>query len=117
MSKEEYICHLRNGKECLSERLTRLVWTYINNDENFKNVCSEVLSDKNYIAAVDAGRTEDEYLRGCVPLISGIIELTLKANPLHPLSCDVVNEVLASIDFVKLERDFIEAEYGAEKEW
>lgn len=116
MSKEKYICHLRNGKECLSERLTRLVWMYINNDENLKNVCSEVLSDKNFIAAVDAGKTEDEYLRGCVPLISGIIELTLKTNPLHPFSCDVVSEILASIDFVKLEKDFIEAEYGAEKE-
>lgn len=117
MSKEKYICHLRNGKECPSERLTGLVWMYINNDENLKNVCSEVLSDKNFIAAVDAGKTEDEYLRGCVPLISGIIELTLKTNPSHPFSCDVISEVLASIDFVKLEKDFIEAEYGAEKEW
>lgn len=115
MCKEKYICHLRNGKECLSERLTGLVWMYINKDENFKNVCSEVLSDKNFIAAVDAGRTEDEYLRGCVPLISGII-VTLRTNPLHPLSCDVVSEVLASIDFVKLEKDFIEAGYSAEKE-
>ena len=116
MSKEKYICHLRNGKECLSERLNRLVWLYINNDENLKNVCSEVLSDKNFIAAADAGRTEDEFLRGCVPLISGIIELTLKANPLHPLSCDVVGEVLASIDFVGLEKNFIEQEFSPVKE-
>ena len=77
---------------------------------------NDAMFEVGFIAAVDAGRTEDEYLRGCVPLISGIIELTLKTNSLHPLSCDVVSEVLASIDFVKLEKDFIEAGYSAEKE-
>lgn len=107
MSKEKKITDYRlNCPDCSNDRLTDLVWLYIQNDPSLYYTCTELFSNDNLLEIAKNGYSKEDFFNANSILLSGIIRMMFLNEPEHPLCADLRNAMLSAINFKALAERF-----------